>query len=214
VNPYIIAAIASVCAFLGGLVWHEFDQVRYDKLDKDFTAYKTESQANAKQAQATAAADTARLKDQADNAHNAFLQEQSDNAAYRASHPDQSVRLCLSAPDSAGVRQASNAKPGAPAASPGASGVQSVHDGDTGVRTGAGPDISLLLRAIAARADDLSGQLRECQSRLPTATFEFLRVMNHGSLMSYPGNACLAIIKLYPASSQSRWKPTLLLRTL
>lgn len=87
-------------------------------------------------------------------------QELSDLRAYRDAHPEQPVRLCLANPVHAPAVE------GQPSAAP--SSVQSVSAGDSGSGAGnQGPDISGLLEALAARADEVSADLRRRQELEP-----------------------------------------------
>jgi len=84
-------------------------------------------------------------------------------ADYRASHPVGAVQLCVEP----SVRKAP-APPRPASAAPGS--VQQVPAGDSGSRSDgkvAGPDISGLLEALAARADEVSEQLRARQKIEP-----------------------------------------------
>lgn len=162
---YVYAAIAALCALLGGYVWHEFDQVRYDKLDKEFTAYKDESTANALKAKAQSDAETLALQQRADAAEKAHVQEDASTATYRDAHPVVDVRLCLQATSGAGLPQAPASTTGLSGTSPTASHVQPVPAPDSGVRSGSGPDIGGLLDFLAGRADSVSAQLRGYQAR-------------------------------------------------
>lgn len=160
--PEVLAAVAG--AVLSIWLTHKVDSARYDYLSAKYDAYRAEAKARYQQAQLDAAAKTAALQKTADDAHNAFLEEQSANAQYRDTHPDRAVRLCISTPGG-GVPPAGQGHPAAGAPS---GDVRPVPDRDTGVRaTGAGPDIAPVLRGLAARADEVAAELRECQTNLP-----------------------------------------------
>lgn len=109
---------------------------------------------------------TAALQARAAMAEQAYDKEHNDNQNYRDSHPMESVRLCLSTPSriivsQAGAPHTGNAGAGAPTAD-----VPKVPTGDSGSGTGAaGPDISTLLGLLAVKADNVSAELREFQSR-------------------------------------------------
>jgi hypothetical protein len=108
---------------------------------------------------------TAELKAKATMAEQAYDKEKLDNAAYRSANPVEPVRLCLSTSHAGSVPKAGQV-PGT--ASPGAAGqpVQPVSSGDTSNGLGgAGPDISNLLDLLAGRADQVSAELREYQTR-------------------------------------------------
>lgn len=81
--------------------------------------------------------------------------------AYRGTHPELSVRLCQPTPgvQASPTRPVSGADPSAPGI------VQQVSAGDNRVRTEPGADIGGLLEALAARADQITAQARELQSR-------------------------------------------------
>lgn len=85
-------------------------------------------------------------------------QELSDLRAYRDSHPELPVRLCVP-----------SRVPAAPPRQPSAAGsdVQPVPAGDYGVREEPGPDISGLLDLLAFRADQVSAGLRRRQTLEP-----------------------------------------------
>lgn len=126
----------------------------------------TDNAATAKLKQETAV-QTAALKTKADTAEQAYDKEHQDLEAYRSGHPVQPVRLCNAphdsntfVPGSAGIvaRNAAGSSAGIV--------IQQVPSGDSGSGAGrAGPDISQLLLALGARADDVSATLREYQAR-------------------------------------------------
>lgn len=112
------------------------------------------------------AAQTAELQARATMAEQAYDKEQAELAAIRSA-PIEPVRLCLDAHPSGGVvPQAGTAKPGTQSAGTTSSGVQQLPEGNhSGGSGAAGPDISKLLEALAVKADLVSAQLREAQSR-------------------------------------------------
>ena len=82
-------------------------------------------------------------------------QELSDLRAYRAAHPEQPVRLCVT------KRLPERSPEGRPGA--GLPVVQPVSGSDPGIRSDAGPDISELLGFLALRADEVAAGLRRRQ---------------------------------------------------
>lgn len=104
---------------------------------------------------------TARLEGKAATAGALHADEDKDLGEFRTAHPVEPVRLCVAAP-SLQTPAAVNISVAAPAIG---SDVQPVPAGDSGVRTETGPDISGLLEALAARADQVSAQARELQTR-------------------------------------------------
>lgn len=159
--PYLLPLVVGFV--LGGWLLHKIEHVEVTRAQSELSSYKAQAEANATLAKTEGDAKTAELQASADEAHKAFLEEQSDNAAYRSTHPDQPVRLCITASNDPGGRGTAQAGQGASGA--GAGNVRPVPDADPGLRTGQGPDISGLLRRFAARADAVSAQLRECQAR-------------------------------------------------
>ena len=82
--------------------------------------------------------------------------------AYRATHPDQPVRLCL---NSTLPARTVAGKPSSPSAWPGAHDVQPMPAGDpSGGAERAGPDIFGMLDALAARADQVNSDRTELQA--------------------------------------------------
>jgi hypothetical protein len=73
------------------------------------------------------------------------------------------VQLCL-APNSGAVPQAAASAGSSPSAAPAATDVQPLPARDSGVRPGAGPDISGLLDLLASRADEVSAQAAGLQT--------------------------------------------------
>jgi hypothetical protein len=113
---------------------------------------------------ATTAAQTADLKARATMAEQAYDKEVTALSNQPSAQP---VRLCLDSHNSGGIvpkaggKVAGNAGPGA-----GAIGVQPVSSGNSsGGEGAAGPDISGMLSALAAGADQVSATLREYQGR-------------------------------------------------
>jgi hypothetical protein len=150
----VIAAI-----FAGGIYIHH----------KLITEGIAEQRAADDKASATLVADiakqTAALQVKASMAEQAFNKEHDDNQTFRDSHPLQPVRLCRasnvgSAP-STGATHSGNESTSATAAD-----VSNVPPGNSSGGTSAtGPDISKLLGLLADRADNVSAELREYQSR-------------------------------------------------
>lgn len=110
---------------------------------------------------------TAALKAQATTAEDAYDAEHQNSLDYQRDHPDEPVRLCLSAPvGRGGVSKAGGAHAGNVGAGAGPATVSKVHDGDSGSGQGAiGPDIAGMLEALAGTADDVGSRLREFQAR-------------------------------------------------
>lgn len=159
--PYLLPLV--VGTFLGGWVVHKVESGEIIRAHNSLASFKAQAEANAQLAEIRADAKTAELQASADATHRAFLQEQSDNAHYRSTHPDAPVRLCLAATDHPGGGKAADTGKGT--AAPGAGDVRPVPDGDPGLRAGQGPDLAGLFRRFAARADGVSGQLRECRAQ-------------------------------------------------
>jgi hypothetical protein len=113
---------------------------------------------------ATTAAQTAELKAKATMAEQAYDKE---IAALSNRPGTQPVRLCLDPHNSGGVVPKAGGKvAGNVGASSGAVGVQPVSSGNSvGGEGAAGPDISGMLSALAAGADQVSATLREYQGR-------------------------------------------------
>jgi hypothetical protein len=104
---------------------------------------------------------TAQLEGKAATAGALHADEDKDLGEFRTAHPVEPVRLCVAAPSlqTPASVQISVATPAI------GSDVQSVPAGNSGVRAEAGPDISGLLEALAARADQIAAQARELQTR-------------------------------------------------
>lgn len=145
VKGYLYAA-AAAALIIGALWLHQWSY------DRGVNAVKT---ADAKTLAAQIAKDNAAIlaAEHANDAEIASLQ------AYVDSHPIQPVQLCLNTGGSGPVPS-----PGSPNTSPAPGPVQPVSPGNSGVRTGPGPDISSLLSLLAERADQLSAELRDYQS--------------------------------------------------
>lgn len=115
---------------------------------------------------AKTAEQTAELQAKATTAEQAYDKERNDDQNYRDSHPIEPVRLCLSTTASriivsqGGALNAGNAGSG-----PSSADVSKVPTGDSSSGGGAGPDIANLLGLLAGRADEVSAELREYQSR-------------------------------------------------
>jgi hypothetical protein len=164
-SAYIYAAIALLCAAVGGYATHLYEDVRYSHLQNQFTSYKAQETANDEKTQVEAAAKTMELQQRSDAAEKAYVQEQSEAAAYRDAHPVADVRLCYQAPNGGSMPQATGGSSGASHPSAAPTNVQPVPSRDSGVRTGPGPDVGGLLNFLAARADAVSAQLRGYQAR-------------------------------------------------
>jgi hypothetical protein len=152
----VIAAI-----FAGGIYIHH----------KLITEGIAEQRAADDKASATLVADTAKqtaaLQVKASMAEQAFNKEHDDNQTFRDSHPLQPVRLCRASNvgnallPSTGATHSGNESAGAAAAN-----VSNMPAGNSSGGTSAtGPDISNLLGLLAVRADNVSAELREYQSR-------------------------------------------------
>lgn len=108
--------------------------------------------------------DTAKLTARATTAETQYAQDESDLAVYRASTPVEPVQLRILTAGS-GV-QAAAAQPGSCSAPSAPGGVLEVSSGNSGSGPGAaGPDIGGLLEALAARADQVTDQARDLQTR-------------------------------------------------
>ena len=125
------------------------------------TGVKAEVAVVAKQAAAQHAKDLA-AANAAEHSHD---DELNSLRAFQLAHPDTpatAVRLCVNS--SVQGASASQVGPKSDGASAATAGVQSVPAGDSGSGTGqAGPDILPMLSALAARADQVSAQLRAVQ---------------------------------------------------
>ena len=86
-------------------------------------------------------------------------QELADLRAYRASHPLEPVRLCITDPLPTSTAQG---QPGTVSTD-----VQPLPGGNPSVRAEPGPDISSLLNLLALRADEVSAGLRRRQELEP-----------------------------------------------
>ena len=115
---------------------------------------------------AEARAETKAAQAEADSAHAAYLQEMSHEALTAAHHPLPAVRLCLdSNSGGSGVPEggAAHSRDAHPGTSTGP--IRAVHGGSGRVRGGSGPNLAGLLGALARRADQVSAELREYQTR-------------------------------------------------
>lgn len=118
--------------------------------------YAKGEQAELAKLTAKAEADTRKLQAQVALAEHSHDQELSDLTAYRVSHPD-TLSVCLDS--SVRTAPAAPRRVGAPAGS-----VQPVPTRDSGSGQGAaGPNIFPMLDALAARADEVSAELRTRQ---------------------------------------------------
>ena len=115
---------------------------------------------------AQAEAKTKAALETAQKAHDAYLQEVSNEAIAVARNPLPAVRLCLnsygghSRVPQTGTAHAGNENSGTPFA-----GISSLPAGNHPVRTHGGPNIAGLLELLAGRADQVSAELREYQAR-------------------------------------------------
>jgi hypothetical protein len=144
--------IAAISALLAGGVYlhHEI--------------YESGVKAEVAKVEKQAAKETAALQVKATAAEHSHDAEIADLQAYRTAHPEQSVQLCLNT--AAPVRPEISAESGASGAGSAASGIQQVPARDSGSGQGrAGPDIGGMLELLAARADQVSAQVREFQAR-------------------------------------------------
>lgn len=112
-------------------------------------------------ATAKANAETAALNSQLQDALNAKAKSDAALAAYNAANPVKPVRLCL--PSGSAMPGAQTAARSADSATAAPGVVQQVPTGDSGLRAGAGPDVSGLLVALADKADEVSDQLGELE---------------------------------------------------
>jgi hypothetical protein len=110
---------------------------------------------------------TAELQIKATTAEQAYDKERADNQSYRDSHPIQPIRLCIStAIGRALVSAASAPHPGNESTSTAAQNIHDLPSGNSSSGAGAaGPDIGPLLDLLANKADQISSELREFQSR-------------------------------------------------
>jgi hypothetical protein len=104
---------------------------------------------------------TAQLEGKAATAGALHVDEDKDLGDFRVAHPVEPVRLCVAAPSlqtpaAVSISVTTPAVGGA---------VQPVPAGDSGAQVVAGPDIGRLLEALAARADQVTAQARELQTR-------------------------------------------------
>jgi hypothetical protein len=112
-------------------------------------------------ATAKAEAKTAALNLQLQDAIDEKAKSDAALAAYAAANPLEPVRLCLAPRSTVPGSQAVASHADSTASAPGD--VQQVPSGDSGIRAGAGPDISGLLSVLADKADQLSDQTRGLQ---------------------------------------------------
>lgn len=104
---------------------------------------------------------TAQLEGKAATAGALHADESKDLGDFRVAHPVDVVRLCLAAPSlqTPGAVQISVTTPAL------GSDVQPVPTGNPGAEVIPGPDIGGLLESLAARADQVTAQARELQTR-------------------------------------------------
>lgn len=158
--PYLLPFVAGL--LLGGWLVQKADGVRYSILEHSYAAYKAKAEDEYQQLKLKADAETAAKQKEADDAHKAFLQEQSDSAAYRASHPIGVVRLCGAPANSGTVPKGTGQVSGAPRAGLPAAVGSAMHASDPVPIENRGP----LLDAFAALLDATQGKLAECKAQL------------------------------------------------
>ena len=112
---------------------------------------------------AQTAAQTAELKARATMAEQAYDKEIA--TLHNRPPVDQPVRLCLNSGSRPVVPPASGKVAGNAGTSAAPGTIQQVPAGDSGVRPEQGPDLAELLDLLANRADTVSAELREYQSR-------------------------------------------------
>jgi hypothetical protein len=150
-----------IIAIVAGGVWYW----QHERFEAGIAAQVAKDTAQTNKIKLETAAETADLKARATTAEQAYDKEQTDNANYRSQH-SQSVRLCAQptvrpiVPATGGINSG-NATTGSSSAD-----VSKMSDGNSGSGAGqAGPDIGSLLGLLAAKADNVSGVLREYQAR-------------------------------------------------
>lgn len=150
----VIAAVA------GGIFYWQ-----HHEINKGIALQKAADDAASQPLLRQAAEETATLKSKATMAEQTHAKEIAELT--NRPDPNKPVRLCLDPHGSGqGVRPASAANSGNKGASTPAISVQPVPDGNPASGAGrAGPDIEPMLTALAARADELSAELREVQAR-------------------------------------------------
>lgn len=159
--PYKLAGAAIVL----GLVWwgvHTYNEALREQGRAEIRAEDAVALAKAK---TDAEAEGARLTKLAEDARNANIQELTDLRAYRVDHPIHGG-LCKPAKSNRGPM--SNPTPAISlndGTSPAPADVQPLPSGDTEPGGQSDPDIRGLLDILAARGDQVSGQLREWQAR-------------------------------------------------
>lgn len=158
--PYRLLAEGIAAAILIGLSWyaiHSYNEHLRESGRQEVRAEDAQALATAK---AAADAETKRLKDKADQAEHSHDQELTDLRAYQRDHP---ISLWVSNGKGHSIAcvphtTASNSIDAS--TSPSAESVLTMPERDPGER-----DIGPMLSALAARADEVSAQLREWQSR-------------------------------------------------
>lgn len=151
----VIAAVA------GGIFYWQ-----HHLIEKGINEQKAADAAASKKIEEDTAKQTAELKARATTAEQAYDKEHADNQNYRDSHPIGPVRLCANNASRPIVPAGGSVNPRNEGTGSATANVPEVPGRDN--RSGAaeaGPDISGLLGLLAAKADDVSGRLREFQKR-------------------------------------------------
>ena len=151
-----------IVAILAGGMWYH-----HKLITEGVAEQKTADTIASDKLQAEAAKETADLQTKATMAEQSYEKEAAANADYRSIHPDQPVRLCISTITRGGiVSSIGSAHSGNESTGAAAANVPKVPDGNSSSGAGtAGPDIGGLLGLLAVKADDVSAELREFQSR-------------------------------------------------
>lgn len=145
---WALELIALALAAGGVWLWH-------------YETYQSGVRAEVAKVEAIQAKVTASLTAKANTAEHSHDSELNDLRTYRDQHPTADVRLCVPTPSV----QAPQTVTQRGSAAPSTGSLQPVPAGDSGVRAEPGPNISGLLEALAARADQVTAQARELQSR-------------------------------------------------
>lgn len=158
-RDYVYGAL--IALLIGGGLWYHHKVLAEgiaDQVARD-SAARIKLEAETKQ-------QTADLQARATIAEQSYDKERNANLAFIDSHPIQPLRLC-NANDSGGVMPKAGAiKLGDASASPHSGIVQSMPTRDSSRgQESTGPDISGLLSALGAAADNVSAELREFQTR-------------------------------------------------
>jgi hypothetical protein len=148
-----LTAIGIVVSAVGGFAAYEHHKIYTEGVKTEVAKVQKQD-----------ARDAAILTQRAKKAEDQHVQDDKDLAAYRASTPVEPVRLRILTP--ANHVSAAGAQCVGSSAAPATGSVLEVPAGDSGSGTGqAGQDIGGLLEALAARADQVTNQARELQSR-------------------------------------------------